>query len=617
MQLKERKEWETVFPTCERWKIGDRISDDFKIERIIGGKGKSGMGIVYVCRYININLPLKFVFKTFQDRFLFNQDIIKRFIREAEVWINLERHSNIVFANYVTEIMGKPYILLEYIDGGTIRELIRNISLHKILDISIQFCTGMEYACKRIPGLVHRDIKPENILINKKEIVKISDFGLVGGVVAESILKGFSQSDSDKEYDITQFGALLGTLPYMSPEQFDNPETVEIQSDIYAFGVVLYELLTSRLPFNASTIDEWHYKHSKEIPQQPTSMTSSIPTLLNKIVIKCLQKKPQNRFYNFAELKDALLKVYRNLTQHNYVIKAFKDDLQCFDWINKGSSYITLEKYDEAIFSLKKAIEIDSNNVSAYINMGIAYQGKRLYEQSKIYFKKALELDNNNVKAHVYLGKNYAEIGELKQAFYHLGKALKLDSKNAQVYQHLGSTYHKKGDIKNAIDAYEKALKIDPYCEYTYFSLAALYQEEGDVGRSIELCQSAININPRCYQAYYNMANTFCKNGEMDAAIECLNKVIECEPDFSMAYNNLGWIYMKMRQYDRAKYYFRIALKKDPRCAKAHFNLGGLYMEKGEYKDAVIHLKEVIQLDPQSNAGKEAARVLRLLTIDL
>lgn len=254
------------------WKVGNRIQNRYEIFQILGGPGKSGMGIVYVCYDDTLREPV--AIKTFQDKFLRTRASIERFKLESEVWVRLENHHNIVRAKYVDEIEGRPYIFLEYIFGddqygsdlsGWIRG--HGLTLPLTLNFAIQFCHGMIHANRKFNEagklFVHRDIKPSNIMITRDRVVKITDFGLVK-VFAETgddITPVKFGDDSYMRLSIIKSGNICGTLPYMSPEQCRGDIDIDTRSDIYSFGCVLYEMLTGRYVFNVRMPNEFIHKH--------------------------------------------------------------------------------------------------------------------------------------------------------------------------------------------------------------------------------------------------------------------------------------------------------------------------------------------------------------------
>lgn len=265
-----------------------------------------GFGIVY--KVIDRFWKKIFAIKTFQDKFFKTEKVVRDFYGEAEMWISLGFHNNIVEAKYVIEIDYKPHLIMEYVDGGSLRELLRKkkLTAKEIFNFANQFCTGMTYVSSMNPSeeitIVHRDIKPENIMLTRDGVLKITDFGLAKALSTPALERP------------------AGTPEYMAPEQFRTMD-VDTRADIYSFGVVLYEMLTGRPPF--WTEDEgkrWNFcrkHHQQTDPILPRLINSSIPITLEKVVLKCLEKKPKDRYQSFKDLRTTLGNVYfRIFGQH-------------------------------------------------------------------------------------------------------------------------------------------------------------------------------------------------------------------------------------------------------------------------------------------------------------
>lgn len=316
----------------ERIKIGETIGGVNKVLSIIGGEGKTGMGIVYVC----YNTKWKFIvaMKTFQKRFFLSNEALESFKNEAIVWINLGIHLNIVRAYTINEFNDRPFIIMEYIaqdnlGRNTLSHFLQTpLSLERVLKWGIQFCFGIEYAYAH--GIsCHRDIKPDNIMITPTKDLKITDFGLA---------KVHTNQSSDK-YKIS------GTPPWMAPEQFNG--ITNIKSDIYSFGVVLYQMINKgKLPFYAKTLDGFRKAH-KENP------VPKFKSILSKIINKCLAKKPEERYLHFQGLRSDLETINRDMGGPN--IKEIKHELsEVNNHQLKGYSFTNLEMWDEAIDELEK-----------------------------------------------------------------------------------------------------------------------------------------------------------------------------------------------------------------------------------------------------------------------
>ena len=320
----------------KKWIVGDLINERYKINQIKQG----GMGIVYMC-HDNV-AGADIAIKTYIERFDHYRETIERFRSEAFTWIKLGKHPNIVQAKYVLNIDERPYIFMEYIrsndeDSPSLRIQLEQerLDLDLSIDYAVQFCNGMIHATKLVPGLIHNDIKPENILITPDGTLKVSDFGLV-----------------KIYYDSCNIGVFKGSVPYSSPEQCLGLAMTDESSDIYSFGLVLYEMFTGEHPFKSiEKKREMIIQHLLTKPVEPSKINPNIPDGLNRIIMKCLEKKPEDRYHNFSELKVALSEFYEHSTDSVELMHSSPDFniIEAQRYVNKGISMNTFGRYDEAI----------------------------------------------------------------------------------------------------------------------------------------------------------------------------------------------------------------------------------------------------------------------------
>jgi serine/threonine protein kinase len=238
----------------ELYKKGDFIGQGYEV---FGVLGKGGFGVVY--QVYSHQTHEVYALKTFKDEFLADQEVRERFQKEASVWIELGRHPYLVRAIGVVEVSGRLYILMEHIapsDEGlnSLEDYLyrQPPDLAQSLRWAIQICHGMEYAYSK--GVrAHRDLKPANIMITQDKTAKVTDFGLAG-VLNESPVMGATglsaQPGRSGLFGQTMLGTGFGTPTHMAPEQFDNAARCDERSDIYSYGIALYQMATGgQVPF--------------------------------------------------------------------------------------------------------------------------------------------------------------------------------------------------------------------------------------------------------------------------------------------------------------------------------------------------------------------------------
>jgi len=251
--------------------------------RILRELGRGGMGEIYLAEdmWLGRNVALKFL----PLQYTHDPDLRARFAREARVVATLN-YPNIITIYEFGEFEGKYYIVMEYVDGESLRDLIsrEELAIPLVIDIAAQICAGLGAAHRA--GVVHRDVKAGNILITKAGNVKISDFGLAK-----------LQNDTQ----ITRTGAIMGTPHYMAPEQVKG-EVIDHRADIFSFGIVLYEMLTRQLPFKGDGQLAVLYAILHEKPTSLSLYKPDIPKGLQKIIDKALEKNPNTRYQLIEDL---------------------------------------------------------------------------------------------------------------------------------------------------------------------------------------------------------------------------------------------------------------------------------------------------------------------------
>ncbi|WP_144461409.1 Stk1 family PASTA domain-containing Ser/Thr kinase [Siminovitchia fortis] len=265
--------------------IGKRISGRYKIIKMIGG---GGMANVYLARdmILDRDVAVKILRLDFADE----EEFIRRFQREAQSATSLN-HPNIVNIFDVGEEDNIYYIVMEYVDGLTLKQYIQNyypISVEKVIDIVKQLTSALEHA--HYNHIIHRDIKPQNILIDHDGNVKITDFGIAMALSATSI---------------THTNAVLGSVHYLSPEQARGGMATK-KSDIYSLGIVMFELLTGRLPFSGESAVSIALKHLQSETPPPTRWNPDIPQSVENIVLKATAKDPFLRYNSIEEMEKDL-----------------------------------------------------------------------------------------------------------------------------------------------------------------------------------------------------------------------------------------------------------------------------------------------------------------------
>ena len=269
--------------------------------KVLGGRyeiinkiGNGGMATVYVARDKVLNRDV--AVKVLKDEFTTDDEFVKRFNSEAQAAASLT-HANIVSIYDVGNEDGIYYIVMELVRGKTLKQIINEegaLPWKWSVNIAGQIASALEMAHKN--NIVHRDIKPHNIIITEDGVAKVTDFG---------IAKAVSNST------ITAFGTTIGSVHYFSPEQAKGGYT-DAKSDIYSLGVVMYEMLTGKVPFDADTSVSVALKHMQEDPVPPMEINPNIPKAVNDIILKAMQKEPMARYQTATAMIRDLAQALKN-----------------------------------------------------------------------------------------------------------------------------------------------------------------------------------------------------------------------------------------------------------------------------------------------------------------
>jgi serine/threonine protein kinase/beta-lactam-binding protein with PASTA domain len=300
-----------------------RLGGRYELQEQVGG---GGMAVVY--RALDTLLGRTVAVKMLRPQYVEDDEFISRFRQEAQSAAKLS-HPNIVNIYDVGMTDGEYYIVMEFVNGPTLKDVIRErgpLSPEETIQITRQICDALEHAHSH--HIVHRDIKPHNILLTKTGQVKVTDFGIARAMTGNTLT-----------YDHS--GSVLGSVHYLSPEQARGG-AAGVKSDIYSLGVVMYEMLTGRLPFQGDSAVSVALKHLRDQFVEPRQIKPDIPQSLENIVLKCLVKSPDHRYSDMRAMKRDLNDALQNpdvpkfvppggVTEETIAIPAITDNVPTFE----------------------------------------------------------------------------------------------------------------------------------------------------------------------------------------------------------------------------------------------------------------------------------------------
>lgn len=578
---------------------GDIIKGVYRVDDVLAG----GMGIVYICRKLRaedaaqspgvlksasfdfgpppsseIDECLRYqAIKSFRRTSLLRSESRQRFNREALLWVSLSPHPNIVRA--LTFDAGTPLLFLEYVDGGNLRERLgAQMDPKDVARIALEFCSGMVFMYDSA-SIIHRDIKPANILLTRKGTVKITDFGIAHAFTSPPEPGAGSNTGSAAGPDFaTRSGTVIGSLPWMSPEQFTAPDQVTVTSDIYSFGVVLFEMLTGQMPYTAASDNDWARKILTETPVSPAKLCGAAEEA-STITMKCLEKNPENRFRDFAELRQAIelwaiSMGWSSVIPAHLQVADLEATMTAADWAGRGYAFGQLNRSQESYDCYVRARDIDPTYLGIHTNIGTALMRLSRNQDALEYYRKETELHPTLGLAWDTLGQGYAICNQLPEALEACRKAAELAPDNIGVVRKYSFAARRAGateEHQRAVAAVKALLDGPGYDDpRSAINEALMFLQDGDRETGLELQSRSVEKYPHDALVWYNMGVTAHRYSRPEAALNCYSQAIERDRRSTLAFFYRGALRAQQGQNDLAQADWQAVLAIDPAsdCAK-------------------------------------------------
>ena len=296
----------------------------------------------------------------------------------------------------------------------------------------MQVCAGMRFL-QDSAGIVHRDLKPENILLTTDGIAKVTDFGLVQTGLPTMLRSAAESSGGVVDIALTTDGVIAGSIPYMAPEQFLGARA-DVRSDVYAFGVVLYELLSGRRPFHAADFAGYRRCHLEE-PPAPLTELEDVSSDVGDIVMTCLTKNPEDRFQDFGALSGRIGNVLRrrgleSLIPPTISPEVLESRMTAIDWEGRGQSLLTIGEtsvarqgrenarpfLERAHYAYQRALGLPGHTASVHGATGTVLWLLDRHDDAVVHFHEQLRVDRSDRRAHVGLARNLVRLGQVDDA---------------------------------------------------------------------------------------------------------------------------------------------------------------------------------------------------------
>jgi serine/threonine protein kinase len=386
----------------------------------------------------------------------------EQFMHEAEIWLELRDHPNIVFLKAIREHINQIYLFLEFVIGPENGKAELSywigtpmLTPENCLRFGSHICDALDYAYmkfrERQVNFAHLDLKPANVLITRERVAKVVDFGI--SRLSYTLFSRLRTGESDEaleSFTLSSPNEAVGTMPYMSPEQCRNESPLDIRSDIYSFGCLLFEMLTGNRLFKAFDFPMYVHLHTTVAPNLSKLDQLPLNEELKGIIGRCCEKDKANRYQNFAELGDALRALYANLA-NKMLAKEKTVEQDADQLVNAGLMRLQLDQIQDAIALFDQALQKDPQCVRALAHKAIALERLRRFTEALVCCDQALELNANRVQVLIIKGNIFSEQGDFQAAIEHFDRVLAIEKDNAGCWNNRGNALARSGNFNEAL----------------------------------------------------------------------------------------------------------------------------------------------------------------------
>jgi adenylate cyclase len=665
-EIAERGDFEKqAFGTTSSEMSGLRISGgltkgtrlgDFEIISLLGA---GGMGEVY--RAQDSKLGREVALKVLPLDMAADSDCLKRFQREARVVAALN-HPHIVTIHSVEEAEGRHFLTMELVEGVALGQLIpkEGLPLDRFFELAISMADALAAAHEK--GIVHRDLKPTNIMVDTRGSIKILDFGIakVGSISDASDNAGLRQNGATEMRFETQtrLGAVIGTLPYMSPEQLQG-QSVGPCSDLFSLGAVLYEMAVGQPPFRGERSTALISAIIETSPPPVIQLRTDLPLGLQQILDKCLAKSPADRYASARDLLEALQAVRHRVTygQQPTPGSAIQDSVAVLPFVNMSSDR-------ESEFFADGITEEIINALAQIQQLGVAarssafsFKGKHIDLRiigERLSVRTVLTGSVRRAGGRLRITAQLQEVAggcqlwsekydrnpedvfaiqdEITRSIVHrltitleeerFQCLVKAGTKNLEAYQlYLKARsllYRRGGAVSHAVECFDRAVRLDPEYAQAWAGVADCYTVMGYLGfahpndcmpKALEAARRAVALNSALAEAHNALAMA-CLQGAWDdeeAEREFL-RALELSPKYLQARDWYAYFCLQLAQgrLEEGVRQAKLALESDPLSCYANAMVGFTCCSAGRYEEAVQACERAVELDSESLVARLA-----------
>jgi serine/threonine-protein kinase len=629
----------TIETPVQEFSRGTKFADRYEI---IEELGAGGMGKVY--RVEDMKAKEEIALKLIKPEIAADKKTIDRFRNELTTARKI-RHKNICGMYDLGEDKGSYYITMEYVPGEDLKSFLRRskkLTVETTVSIGIQICEGLAEAHRL--GVVHRDLKPSNIMIDKEGNARIMDFG-----IARSL----------KGKGITGPGVMIGTPEYMSPEQVEGKE-IDQRTDIYSFGVIIYEMVTGRVPFEGDTALTIAVRQKTEEPKDPREFNTQLSEDLSRVILKCLEKDKGKRYQSIDQILDELSEIERSITTTERILPKkepeitktgdieWKDSIAVLPFVDlsaqKDQEYFCDGMAEELINALSKIEKLHvASRTSSFQFKGEGYDiediGRKLKVKTVLEgsVRKAgnrlritIQMVNVDDGYHIWSEKydrkmedifaiqdeiSLAIVDKLRVKLLkeERVKLIKRYTDDLEAYDlYLKGRYfwnrRYEGGLQKGLEYFNQTIKKDPSYAPAYAGIAdslsilglfAWLPPKDAFPKAKATALKAIEIDDMLAEAYTSLGwITMLYDWDWVAAEKALKRALEIDPDYAIGQLWYALYLSYLGRLEEAMAEIIKALRLEPLSLLINVNLGFILYCKRQYDEAIEQCLKTIEMDP-------------------
>ncbi len=557
---------------------------------IVAPLGAGGMGEVYRAR--DLRLDRDIALKVLPASFAGDGERLARFEREARTVAGLN-HPNIVVLHSIEDDGNLRFLTMELVEGQSLDQHLvpGGLPMSRVLDLGIALAAAL--AAAHAKGVVHRDLKPANVMLTREGRVKVLDFGLAKPL-AESPVSGLDETQTTTmATPISGVGQVLGTVPYMAPEQIRG-QAVDARTDLFALGIILYELATGRRPFGGATPADVSSAILRDAPAPIAAVRAELPGDLVRIVNRCLEKQPRDRFQTALEVDNELRRLRRVIERGEPVEPASYGaaSIAVLPFVNRSRDD------DDEYFSDGLADEL--------LNMLSKIKGLRVVARTSSFYFKGKDVPLSEIGS--LLNVDTVLDGSVRKS----GSRVRISVQLVRVSDssHLWSeTYNRTlDDIFEVQD--DIAQSVVKELRTTLLGEAADSNASGEAKAEVARAAKGRATDPEAHRLYLQGRYLIDRHSREDTAkgVEYLKQAVALDPRFALPWAELGLAYWNQADrswapveegYRQARHAVERALSLEPDLAEAHAVMGWIQMSyELDWRGAEVSMRRALELAP-------------------